>query len=164
METLYMKFAILLILLSLGYSQLSNAKEEMKVYQCPRMFKVVLNELKLSPPEDLPEAKTLVHKLAMNGRINMRMGITFSGAGKCHYEGRNLDGSFFWGSLSVDDLGQVSSPFLLKVRSNEMQLLIPVHGFSTKGLNLIQEDVELFYKAKERGSLAVSIGSASIKP
>jgi hypothetical protein len=159
-----MKQIFLLIMISMALGPLCHASEEMKVHHCPRIFKLALKELKLSPPEDHQEAKSLVRKLAENGRVSVRLRITFSGAGKCHYEGRNLDGSFFWGSLSPDSEQQTSADFKLKIRSNNMQLIVPVENFSTKGLLLNEEEIDLFYKAKERGSRAISIGSAIIAP
>ncbi|MCR9205547.1 MAG: hypothetical protein NXH75_13270 [Halobacteriovoraceae bacterium] len=159
-----MKLAFLLILFSLVANRSLKANEDMKVYHCPRIFKLALKDLKLSPPEDHSEAKKLVHKLAQSGRIAVRMRVGFTGAGKCHYEGRNLDGSFFWGTLSVDEENQTAASYLLKIRSNTMQLLIPVPSFSSKGLALDEEEVDLFYKSIERGSQRVSIGSATLNP
>lgn len=155
---------ILFIFLSLVVNGPASSQEDMKVHHCPRIFKLALKELKLSPPEDHSEARKLVQKLAQSGRIAVRMGVGFTGAGKCHYEGRNLDGSFFWGTLALDQENQTTAPYLLKIRSNKMQLLIPVPSFSPKGLDLNEEEVDLYYKSKERGSQRVSIGSAMLKP
>lgn len=154
-----MRLAFLIILSSLCFSALG-----MPTSQCPRVLTVKVKDLRLSPPSDHLKAQQTALRLSETGRMSIRFGIKFAGAGKCHYEGRDLDGSFFWANLGEDTKSEVSTQYVLNVRSNSIKFLVPISEVSLKGPKIEQEDVDLFYKEKGRGTEETSIGFGTLIP
>lgn len=140
-----MRLVLILFLLSFSFRSFGMA-----MGQCPRVLRVSVSDLRL------PESSS--GKSAFP-QIGIYLSLKFAGAGKCHYEGRNRDGSFFWANLG-DATGELTSaPYLLKIRSNSLALYIGIEELGLMGIQAEDMPVEIYSRNADKEETHLGVGS-----
>lgn len=154
-------------LLILFLCPLSNAREwkqRLNPALCPRVLDINIDNLKVSPPPNNPEASNLVRELTSDTKLYIKMDLHFAGSEKCYYEGRNLNGTYFWSVLKNIRDENSGHPYRLSLESKNLKTSLPVESFHNGALNFSYEVIELHYQSKIKSKNIVSIGSGEITP